>query len=226
MAAEGRERHLERHQVRVGRGRPRVAEHDLGLLAIGLVDQLDAPAAGRDRHAQHRLLLGRPLAQPVERARELRRQRRRLDVARRREDQVAADELLAEVRRDLVGGHVVEVGARAVGRVPVGVVAVQVLREEARAQRLVVVAGLVDLRLDLAPRALHLGGAELRAHHDVAQDGQERLQVARQHLADEAHRIRVGLHLERGAQRVERLVELRARAAARAPPRQLGAPGW
>ncbi len=81
-----------------------------------------------------------------------------------REDQVAAHELLAEVRRDLVGGHVVEVGARSVGRVAVGVVAVQVLREEARAQRLVVVAGLVDLRLDLAPRALHLGGGELRPH--------------------------------------------------------------
>ena len=83
----------------------------------------------------------------------------RLDVARRGEDQVLADELPPEMRDDLVDVQRVQGRRVPSGELAVRVVAVQVAREEARAQRLVVVAGLVDLGGDLAPRPRQLDAA-------------------------------------------------------------------
>ena len=54
----------ERQEVGIGGAHGGVAEQELGLLPIGLVDQLDAPALGRDRLAQLQRVRLRRRARP------------------------------------------------------------------------------------------------------------------------------------------------------------------
>jgi hypothetical protein len=160
MAAERGQPHGQGDIVAVGGAQGRVAEHQLGLLPRRFVDQLDAPAAGRNRRTQLQRVDGRRrrVGEPLEGAAQRRRDRVGLDVAREREDQVAAAEVTAEVGGDLGGAGRLQHRLEPVGRVAVRVVGVEVVDEEAAAQLAVVVAGLVDLRRDLLAGSLQLAG--------------------------------------------------------------------
>ncbi len=145
--------------VAVGGVQGGVAEHELRLLPIGFVDQLDAPPLERHRRAQlervRRRRGGR--RETVEGPRQRGGERFGIDVSGEGEDQVASPEVAAEMRGGLRGGRRVERGRQAVDRMAVGVLAVDVAQEEALAQLAIVVAVLVDLSLDLLARAGKLG---------------------------------------------------------------------
>ena len=224
MAAERREGQGEGQEVRIARAHRRMTEHELRLLPIGLVDELDPPALGRHRLAQlQRVRLRRgPGGEAVKRLLEPGGQRVSVDVAREGEHQVLAHEVTAEVRAHLVGARRLQGRRDPVGRMAVRMVGVEVAREEAPAQRAVVVAELVDLTDHLAARAIQLRRRERGAHDHVGDEAQVSVQVARQHLALEARRIGERRHVQRGAQPVERVVQLLPRFSARPAACPLG----
>jgi hypothetical protein len=224
VAAERRQSEREREEVGISGAHGGVAEQQLRLLPIGLVDQLDAPALGRDRLAQLQRvrLRGGPGREGLEGSLERGRQRVGIDVAREREHHVLADEVTAKMRADLLGARRFDRRRHAVGGVPVGMIGVQVADKKPCGQRAIVVAKLVDLADHLAAGALQLRRREVRPHQHVRHQRQIGVQVARQHLALEARRVGHRRDVQRGAQRVQRRIHVLARLAAGAMPGPLG----
>ena len=136
--------------VGVGGVQRGVAEHELRLLPVGFVDQLDAPPlSGTGARSSSAFGGGAGAADRPWKSAPAWRERVRFDVAGEREDQVPPAEVPAEVRRGLGGGGGVQGRLQPVDGMAVGVLAVDVAHEEARAEQAVVVAGLVDLPLRL-----------------------------------------------------------------------------
>jgi len=224
VAPEGGEADDERQVVGIGGAQGRVAEHELRLLPVGLVDELDAPAVRRHGRAQLERVgrRRRDVAHALEGAREAGAEVGRVDVARGGDHQVPPDEVALEVRGGLAGRHGLDRGGQPLGRVAVRVIAEHVAREESSAERAVIRPQLLDLRLELALRARELGGREGRAQEHVGDEREVGVEVPGEHVALEARLVGLRLDLERRAERVEGGVELLARLAARAPQRHLG----
>ena len=153
-----------------------VAEHELRLLAVGFVDQLDAPPLERHRRAQLERVGGRGgggrqavegLGQraasasgstsPVKAKIRFRPPKWCLKCA-------AVSDAVAAVER----------GRQAIDRMAVGVLAVDIAQEEALAELAIVVAVLGDLPLDLLARAGKFGGIEGGPDQDVGDERQDR----------------------------------------------------
>ena len=101
-------------------------------------------------------------------------------------------------------------------------VAVEAPLEESGAQRLVVVARLLELGDKLLAGPAQLLRGELGPQDDVRQQVEEGVQVARQHQPAEPDRVLVHVDGQRGAQPVQGVVDGRAGTTSRAPTRQLG----
>ena len=133
------------------------------------------------------------------------------------------DEVAAEVRADLLGARRFQRRRESVGGVAVGMIGVEVARRRsgppARGRRCGARrSGPITSRRVRSSSAAREG----RPHQHVGQQRQIGVQVARQHLAFEARRVGRRRDVQRGAQRVQRRVELLARLAAGATPGPLG----
>ena len=131
-----------------------MAEQHLGLLTVGFVHDLDAPPLRRLRLA-HRQGIGTGgggAGQGGKQALHPRGEIIDVDVTGRGDDDVGAHHVAAVVDHQIVSADTFQTGAISFGRMPVGVIAVQVADEKALAQRLIVVPRFLDVGQDLPAR--------------------------------------------------------------------------